>query len=205
MLARHVLFGLVLVACKDPATTKAQGSPSPAETKPAEVTPSEAKPSEAKPAESTPAESTPAAPAPAAEAKPAEGSAADSTVRVPAKAREELERAIAPYIAAGRKTYPDAKRRYLAGSVAKNSFYVITKLKSKAGEESVFIAVTGVKGDQITGTIASKVLNVAGFKEGDPYTLAERDLLDWMIIRPDGSEEGNVVGKFLDNWNSKPH
>ena len=31
--------------------------------------------------------------------------------------------------------------------------------------------------------------------------LAESDLLDWVIRKPYGSEEGNVVGKFLDTYN----
>ena len=198
MLTRYVLIGLLLAACQGPAATNQQASPPPAEAKPAEVKPAEAKPAEAKPVEP--------APAPAPEPPPPAGAApAEQTVRVSAKAREQLDRAVAPYIAAGRKTYPDAKRRYLAGSVAKNALYVMTKLQSKAAEESVFIAVTGIKGDQITGTIASKVLNVVGYKDGDPYKLSERDLLDWMILRPDGSEEGNVVGNFLDKWNAEPH
>ena len=35
---------------------------------------------------------------------------------------------------------------------------------------------------------------------GDPYTFPEGELVDWLITHPDGSEEGNVVGKFLDEW-----
>jgi hypothetical protein len=38
---------------------------------------------------------------------------------------------------------------------------------------------------------------------GDPYKLSERDLTDWLISKPDGSEEGNVVGKFLDEWKTR--
>jgi hypothetical protein len=112
---------------------------------------------------------------------------------------------VAPYIEQGRKTYPDAKRRYLGGLLPKRSFYVITKLHSPGAEESVFIAVTGIQGDQITGKIASEILSVAGYKEGDSYKLPESDLIDWVILRPDGSEEGNVVGKFLDDYNAKHH
>jgi hypothetical protein len=39
---------------------------------------------------------------------------------------------------------------------------------------------------------------VSGFKLGQTYTFNESDLIDWFISKPDGSEEGNVVGKFLD-------
>jgi hypothetical protein len=30
--------------------------------------------------------------------------------------------------------------------------------------------------------------------------VSEAELLDWLITKPDGSEEGNVVGKFLDTY-----
>jgi len=182
MLARHVLIGLVLAACGKPEATKQQGSPAPAEAKPA-----------------------PQPPAPTAELPPLSPNAPkDQPVHASGAERAaELDRAIAPYIEEGRKTYPDAKRRYLAGLPPKHSFFVITELHSKGAKESVFIAVTSIKGDQISGTIASDILNVTGYKAGDPYQLSESDLIDWMISRPDGSEEGNVVGKFLDEWNAK--
>ncbi len=32
------------------------------------------------------------------------------------------------------------------------------------------------------------------------YSFNEDELLDWLISKPDGSEEGNVVGKFLDTY-----
>jgi hypothetical protein len=35
---------------------------------------------------------------------------------------------------------------------------------------------------------------------GDRYATAETELLDWLITKPDGTEEGNVVGKFLDTY-----
>jgi hypothetical protein len=39
---------------------------------------------------------------------------------------------------------------------------------------------------------------IRAHKLGDTYSFREQDLIDWMVARPDGSEEGNVVGKFLD-------
>ena len=117
---------------------------------------------------------------------------------------EEVEKAIAPYIEKARKTYPDAKKRYLAGLPQGQNFFVVTKLKDKRGKfEQVFITVARIEGDKITGRIASPIGVVQGFKQGDAYTFPEAELVDWLITRPDGSEEGNVVGKFLDEWQSK--
>jgi hypothetical protein len=44
---------------------------------------------------------------------------------------------------------------------------------------------------------------VKGFKNTDPHSFPESELIDWLISRPDGTEEGNVVGKFLDEWQRK--
>jgi hypothetical protein len=113
----------------------------------------------------------------------------------------EYRAAIAPYIEKGRRTYPEAKKRYLAGLPAGHHFYAVTKLRDGSGTfEQVFVAVASISGDRISGRIASDILGVKGFKNGDPYTFPESELVDWLITHPDGSEEGNVVGKFIDEW-----
>ena len=127
---------------------------------------------------------------------------ADQPVDVKGKAEaEEYQAAIAPYIAKARRTYPRRKKRYLAGLPAGHHFFAVTKLRDQAGtSEQVFIAVSGIKGDMITGRIASDVIGVNAYKNGDPYTFSESDLVDSLITDPDGSEEGNFVGNFLDAW-----
>ena len=47
---------------------------------------------------------------------------------------------------------------------------------------------------------ATELISLKKLHNGDPVTVKEAELVDWMIARPDGSEEGNVVGKFLDTW-----
>lgn len=119
---------------------------------------------------------------------------------------EAYRKAIAPYIAQGRRTYPEAKRRYLAGLPAGQFFFAVTNLRDHSGNiELVFISVTTIRGDRITGRIASDLVGVKGFKQGEPYTFPESELLDWLITHPDGTEEGNVVGKFLDQWLATRH
>ena len=41
---------------------------------------------------------------------------------------------------------------------------------------------------------------VSGYAYKQPYSFPESELVDWLIAKPDGSEEGNVVGKFLDTY-----
>ena len=113
----------------------------------------------------------------------------------------DFDRAIAPYVAKARSTYPEAKKRYLAGLPPKHTFFITTRLRDKAGKwEQAFIAVESIKAGQVTGLIWSDLTLVTGFKRGERYTFPEADMLDWLISKPDGTEEGNVVGIFLDTY-----
>lgn len=115
---------------------------------------------------------------------------------------EELRAALAPYVEKARQTYPEAKRRYLAGLPQGHVFFTVTRIRDGDSmmEEQVFIAVSGIRDGKISGNIASDLLGVRSYKRGDMYTFPETELIDWLVSRPDGSEEGNVVGKFLDDW-----
>jgi Uncharacterized protein conserved in bacteria (DUF2314) len=120
------------------------------------------------------------------------------------KGEEELrkfEEAIKPYVEKARKTYPEAKERYLAGLPPQHTFFVTTRLTDKSGAfEQVFIAVKEIKDGVIKGLIWSDITVVSGYKHGDSYSFSEADLIDWTISNPDGTEEGNFVGKFLDTY-----
>jgi hypothetical protein len=112
-----------------------------------------------------------------------------------------FEAAIAPHVAHAKQTYPDAKRRFLAGLSKGQSFFVTTRLRDGSGAfEQVFIAVRSIEGGTIRGRIWSEVTGVRGYHYGDAYAFPETDLLDWTIAHPDGTEEGNEVGKFLDTY-----
>jgi hypothetical protein len=65
-------------------------------------------------------------------------------------------------------------------------------------KETVFISVGSIANGQVKEMIASDIMTVKGYKSGDAYTFAEAELVDWLISKADGSEEGNIVGKYLD-------
>jgi hypothetical protein len=122
---------------------------------------------------------------------------------------EVLKRAIAPLSAAGRASFPAARARFERGLPPHQSFFVSTWLHDSAGrEELVFVAVDSITGAQgavrIAGRIFSPVDVVRGYVYRQPYTFRGADLVDWMIARPDGSEEGNGVGKFMDTYVPPP-
>lgn len=116
----------------------------------------------------------------------------------------KIREAIKLYIAEARRTWPEAKRRYLKGLPSGHIFAVTVELTDKRGKfEVVFIEVQKIDREIISGKIASEILIVRGYKKGNALKIREKDILDWTIIKPDGSEEGNVVGKYLDSYG--PH
>ncbi len=118
---------------------------------------------------------------------------------------EKADAALAPYIEQARRTYPAAKKRYLDNLPPGHHFFAVTRLRDKTGtQEQVFVAVSGIRNGRISGRIASDVLGVSGFRRGDSHSFSEDELIDWLITRPDGTEEGNVVGKFLDTYQRAP-
>jgi len=118
------------------------------------------------------------------------------------KANDALMKAEAPYIAKGRATYPAAKKRFLAGLPPKYRFEVRKRLTDPGGVrlEEVFIEVDAIKDGTVLGRIGSELGVVRSFHQGQRISFPESDVLDWTIVHPDGREEGNYVGKFIDTY-----
>ena len=117
----------------------------------------------------------------------------DRPVEVPGDAEQRrLDSALAPSIARARATYPGPRRRHPAGLPQRQSFLVTVHLRDEAGRrETVFLAVDSLTRDSVYG----RIWNERGFRLKDPVRGAEEEILDWLITRPEGSEEGNFVGQ----------
>jgi hypothetical protein len=114
---------------------------------------------------------------------------------------DALVRALDPYVQQARATYPAAKQRFLAGLRPRETFFVTVRLADSLGHhEQVFVVVDSITGDRIAGRIWSQIGVVRGYQLRQPHETREGEIVDWLIARPDGSEEGNVVGKFLDTY-----
>jgi len=115
-----------------------------------------------------------------------------------------LDRAVQPSINHARETFPDARRRFLAGLPPGYGLSVTTRLRDSTGHfEQVFVALDSIKGDRLFGHIASDIAFVRGFRKHQAYELGTGDILDWTILRPDSTEEGNFVGNFLDSLQTR--
>ena len=112
----------------------------------------------------------------------------------------KLEEAIAPYVKKAKETLPRAKKRYLKGLPKSDVFFVTTRIRDNERFEQVFLRVTSWEGDTIRGVLASDMELLTTHKKGEIITCNVTEVIDWTISKPDGSEEGNFVGKFLDSY-----
>ena len=111
---------------------------------------------------------------------------------------------VAPQVEQARSTYGQAKRRYLGGLPPRHTFFVTTLLRDRQGHfENVFILVDEIANQRVSGRIATDVNLVRGYHSGQTLVFPEAEVIDWLISKPDGSEEGNYVGKFLDTLPQK--
>jgi hypothetical protein len=104
-------------------------------------------------------------------------------------------------VAQAQASLPAAKKRYLKGLPDGETFYVTTRLVDPDGKfEQVFVLVKSWAKDTASGTISSEVEILKKYKRGETIDVLDKNIMDWTISKNDGSEEGNLVGKFLDTY-----
>ena len=110
-----------------------------------------------------------------------------------------MDSLIAPYVKQALQTYGKAKERFLKGLSPGEAFFVVTRIFDRDGKfEQVFIRVKAFSSDTVSGTIANDLTAVKEYKFGQIISFSEKNVMDWLITKPDGSEEGNFIGKFMD-------
>lgn len=114
---------------------------------------------------------------------------------------KKFDEALKPHIEEAKRTYPEAKKRFIEGLPPKDRFFITVKLRDgKCCVEQAFIEVKEITDGIVTGLITDDVTFVTKYKKGDEYSFPESDLIDWKIIKANGIVEGNFVGKFLDTY-----
>lgn len=96
------------------------------------------------------------------------------------------------------KTLPEAKNRFLKNHKADEAFFLTINLKEGNSVERVFVRVTKWSGDKIGGTIANEIVGLTNYKQGQEIEFSESEIMDWTFSKPDGTEDGNYIGKALD-------
>jgi len=116
-----------------------------------------------------------------------------------AKITPDLEEKLAELTKQARKSLPEVEAKFHAGLPKGQVLFVVTPLFDEHGKrENVFVQVEKWQNGIIHGGVASEMEIVRTVKAGDPITVKESDVMDWSISRPDGTEEGNFIGKYLE-------
>ena len=127
--------------------------------------------------------------------------APDKTVSEPNEDAAKYEAAINPYVQKARASLPAVKKRYLDGLPTGQILYVTVRLTDPQGRfEQAFVKVNSWTGTSIKGTLSTDMNLIKKFKKGDAITSRDSQVMDWTISKPDGTEEGNFVGKFLNTY-----
>lgn len=117
---------------------------------------------------------------------------------------DKLAELIAPYVEKARATLPQTRDRFQKGLQKGEVLFVTVSLhdedrvSKKQQVEMVFVEVKSWTDEIIHGLLSTDPDLVKRYHRGDKIVVDEKDVLDWTISRPDGTEEGNFVGKFLD-------
>ena len=65
------------------------------------------------------------------------------------------------------------------------------------GVEYMWVELTSVRGDELAGTLLNDPYDVDGLNKGDPITLRQGEMFDYVWKKADGSREGNTTAPFL--------
>jgi len=137
----------------------------------------------------------PALPKVAANAPP------DQAIQVTGNAQiEEIEKDLEPCVEAARATLPDAMARFQKGLPKGQVFSVTVRLRDEARHfEQAYVAVDRIQNGRVEGRIWTELQLVRNYHAGQAIVLPESEVLDWTISRPDGTEEGNLLGNHLES------
>lgn len=124
-------------------------------------------------------------------------SAGDSKYQdMPAGINADMKPLLDGYEVQARDTLGHFNKRFSAGS--KGTYYVVTKLYEGSFYEQIFVKLRKIEGGLYKGVIASTPMGKVKFKSGDSLEVKAGDITDWLIVLPDGKEEGNLQGKAID-------
>lgn len=99
--------------------------------------------------------------------------------------KDEDEWAAVAYVAQARAAFPEAKRRFLEGLSAGS------QLRVTASTDGGIIVVDRIDNGLIIGHWWEGMERAYSPQRKDIYTFSEKDVLDWVIVRPNGVTEGN--------------
>ncbi|NLF24737.1 MAG: hypothetical protein GX589_03660 [Deltaproteobacteria bacterium] len=126
---------------------------------------------------------------------------ADRPGTISAEKIDQFEAAIEPYVKKARLRLPEVKRRFEKGLDEGETLYVVVRLpRSGGGFEQSYVVVKDWQEQDLLGRVVSRSDTLGPHPSEDPISFKETTILDWVIVKSDGYEEGNFVGRFLEGY-----
>ncbi len=112
----------------------------------------------------------------------------------PALARDDS--ALADPVREALRTLPQAKKKFLAGLPSGDQFLLSVRVAaSDTSFRQVSARVLGWHGNTVQALLLP---DEASSAEPTPVSFPETAVVDWMLLRASGREEGNYVGRYLE-------
>lgn len=124
----------------------------------------------------------------------------DRPVEPDAELRIEIER----LSRISRDELPGVRDRFLGGLPQGHHLFVSTTLHDASTDETVFVHVREWQEPELIVGVLDSEVAVTGYRRGQRLSVPTSDVSDWTISQPDGTEEGNRVGRYLDAYGGMP-
>jgi len=103
-----------------------------------------------------------------------------------------------PLVDKARQAYPDARKKFAAGLPRGDKFLIRAQVKDPAGVTDIAVVrVRTIIDGIIKGSVYTAPKKATGFAFGQACDVPEGELLDWVISKTDGTEEGDFMGHIL--------
>jgi hypothetical protein len=113
----------------------------------------------------------------------------------------KLDSAMWPKIEEAKQTLKEVHKRWNKDLPKGDQLFVTLRVYNEKGEfEHVLGRVDKWLPNRIIATISSLMTTTNKFKPGQSLTTEQTNVVDWKIVHADGSEEGNFVKKFLEEY-----
>jgi hypothetical protein len=122
----------------------------------------------------------------------------------PVELGEDLEIEIERLSRISRGELPGVRERFLGGLPPNHHLFVSTTLHDASANEMVFVHVREWREPELIDGVLDSDVTVTGYRRGQPLSVRTSDVADWTISRPDGTEEGNRIGRYIDAHSGLP-
>lgn len=108
---------------------------------------------------------------------------------------DEINKAITKSIAEARNTLKFAKKRFINNDFPDSVFFVSTNING----ELAFLKVNSWEGVKLECTLDSKLVN-SNLEINERLIITEDKIMDWTFVTKQGFEEGNFIGRTLEQY-----